>query len=102
MDWFRNVPPMTKYWFSGSVILPLVGRMGLVSAWPMILDFNRVVYGFQIWRPLTALFYYPIEQAGFHYLVNLYFLYSYSTRLETGQNFLQLFYLDLFAFKFYL
>ena len=36
---------------------------------------------FQIWRPLTALFFYP---TSFHYLINLYFLYSYSMRLETG------------------
>ncbi|KAI0218961.1 Derlin-1 [Lamellibrachia satsuma] len=51
----------------------------------MILHFQMVVYRFQFWRPLTALFYYPISpQTGFHYLINLYFLYSYSTRLESG------------------
>jgi len=39
----------------------------------------------QIWRPVTALFFYPLmPQTGFQYLLNLYFLYSYSTRLETG------------------
>lgn len=36
---------------------------------------------FQIWRPVTATFVFPV---GFQYLVNLYFLYHYSTRLETG------------------
>ena len=40
---------------------------------------------FQIWRPFTALFYYPLSpQTGFHFLINLYFLYNYSLRLETG------------------
>jgi len=39
----------------------------------------------QIWRPITALFFYPLmPQTGFQYLLNLFFLYSYSTRLETG------------------
>ncbi|KAI8432808.1 hypothetical protein MSG28_013756 [Choristoneura fumiferana] len=38
-----------------------------------------------IWRPITALFYYPITpNTGFHFMVNCYFLYSYSERLETG------------------
>lgn len=41
---------------------------------------------FQIWRPLTAVLYFPMSgPSGFHYLMNLYFLYSYSTRLETGK-----------------
>ncbi|KAL1445470.1 hypothetical protein MTO96_045012, partial [Rhipicephalus appendiculatus] len=34
-----------------------------------------------IWRPITSVFFYPM---GFHYLVNLYFLYTCSIRLETG------------------
>ena len=34
---------------------------------------------------MTALFYYPLTpQTGFHFLINLYFLYNYSIRLETG------------------
>jgi len=39
----------------------------------------------QIWRPLSATLYFPVGPGtGFLYLVNLYFLYQYSTRLETG------------------
>uniref|UniRef100_A0ABI7Y1R7 Derlin n=1 Tax=Felis catus TaxID=9685 RepID=A0ABI7Y1R7_FELCA len=39
----------------------------------------------KIWRPVTATFYFPVGPGtGFLYLVNLYFLYQYSTRLETG------------------
>ncbi|CAD7676536.1 unnamed protein product [Nyctereutes procyonoides] len=38
-----------------------------------------------IWRPITATFYFPMDPGiGFLYLVNLYFLYQYSTCLETG------------------
>ena len=41
----------------------------------------------QIWRPITATFYFPVGPGtGFLYLVNLYFLYQYSTRLETGKS----------------
>ncbi|MCP9258012.1 Derlin-1 [Dirofilaria immitis] len=38
-----------------------------------------------IWRPLTALFYYPLTpSSGFHWLLMLYFLYNYSRGIETG------------------
>ncbi|ESO82769.1 hypothetical protein LOTGIDRAFT_205920 [Lottia gigantea] len=84
-DWFRSIPPITKYWFTGSIVLPLAGRIGLFSPMWMILHFQSFIYKFQFWRPLTAVLYYPIAgPKGFHYLINLYFLYSYSTRLETG------------------
>lgn len=84
-DWYRSIPVVTKYWFTGSVILPLLGRFGFIPLVYLILDYELLVYHFQIWRPITALFSYPLmPQTGFHYLLNLYFLYSYSTRLETG------------------
>jgi len=84
-DWYRNIPMMSKYWFTGSVVMPLIGKLGLVSAMTMILDFHSLIYRFQIWRPITALFYFPlVPQTGFQFLMNLYFLYSYSIRLETG------------------
>lgn len=37
---------------------------------------------FQIWRLVTCLLWYKVN---FHWLMLLYFLYSYSQRLETGK-----------------
>lgn len=83
--WYRGIPIISKYWFTGAVILPLLSRLGVLSPWWLVLEFNLFVKNFQIWRPVTALFFYPITPAtGFNYLIMLYFLYSYSTRLETG------------------
>jgi derlin-1 len=57
-DWFRRIPQITKYWFTGSIALPLIGKLGLVSTMSMILDFNSVVYGFQVrilfWQELRT------------------------------------------------
>uniref|UniRef100_A0A1I8JNL3 Derlin n=1 Tax=Macrostomum lignano TaxID=282301 RepID=A0A1I8JNL3_9PLAT len=79
-EWYWNVPRLSRYWFTGSVVLPLLGRIGLLSPYSMILVWEKLAYSFHIWRPITALLYYPISpQTGFHYLINLYFLYSYST-----------------------
>ncbi|CAH1780366.1 unnamed protein product [Owenia fusiformis] len=84
-DWYRGIPQITRYWFTASVVFPLAGKIGLFAPLTMILKYEWVVHHFQIWRPFTALVYYPITpQTGFHYLINLYFMYSYSTRLETG------------------
>ncbi|CAI9715442.1 Hypothetical predicted protein [Octopus vulgaris] len=80
-DWFRSIPRITKFWFVGSIALPLAAKFGLLSPVMLILRYDFVVYKFQIWRLLTSVLYYPV---GFHYLLNLYFLYSYSVRLETG------------------
>jgi len=81
MQWFNNLPQFTRYWFGLSVVFPIAGRIGLVNPYHMILT-SDFIYKFQLWRPLTALFFYPMK---FHFLINLYFLYSYSLRLETDQ-----------------
>lgn len=84
-DWYRGIPQITRYWFTGSVALPLLGKLGIVGIHSMILVYELVFHKFQIWRLITSVLYYPITpMTGFHYLINLYFLYSYSSRLESG------------------
>lgn len=84
-EWFNNLPPMTRYWFGGSVALPILGRIGLVSFSLCALT-SQFVSKLHLWRPITAIFYYPISPGtGFHYLTNLYFLYQYSLRLENEE-----------------
>ncbi|PIK50879.1 putative derlin-1 [Apostichopus japonicus] len=84
-DWYRGIPMVTKAWFTGSIVVPLVGRFGLINPMNLILSFPHIFYRFQLWRLITAVFYFPITpMTGFHYLIQLYFLYSYSIRLETG------------------
>lgn len=84
-DWFRSIPAITRYWFAATVAVPLVGKLGLISPAYFFLWPEAFLYRFQIWRPITATFYFPVGPGtGFLYLVNLYFLYQYSTRLETA------------------
>ncbi|XP_061421748.1 derlin-1 [Lethenteron reissneri] len=84
-EWFRGIPVVTRYWFAGSVLFPLLGRFGLLDPANLVLDATRLFSRFQIWRPITATLFFPLTpQTGFHFLIHLYFLYSYSTRLETG------------------
>ncbi|XP_053402083.1 derlin-1-like [Mercenaria mercenaria] len=84
-DWYRGIPQISKYWFTGSVIIPLAARFNFLDFNNQILLFEPVIYKLQIWRLVTSVLYYRITPStGFKYLVNLYLLYSYSTRLETG------------------
>jgi len=84
-DWFKSLPMFTRYWFGGTVAVSLLGRFGLLPPQLLVLVYELFVNKFQIWRPITALFFYPISpQTGFHFLINLYFLVNYSKLLETG------------------
>ncbi|KAG8010269.1 Derlin-1 [Nibea albiflora] len=84
-DWFRNIPLITRSWFAAAVAVPLIGKLGLIDFRNLILIPELVYNRFHLWRPVTATFYFPITpNTGFLYLINLYFLYHYSTRLETG------------------
>ncbi|VVC98956.1 derlin-1 [Leptidea sinapis] len=84
-DWYNNVPFFTRYWLTLTIALSLVGKFGIFSYYNFILDFHSFIYKLQLWRPVTALFYYPITPGtGFHFLINCYFLYNYSERLESG------------------
>lgn len=84
-DWYKGIPQITRYWFSGSVIVPLIARFGIISPMSLILQFEPFLHKFHFWRPITGALFYPISpQTGFSYLINLYFLYSYSSRLENS------------------
>jgi len=83
-DWFNSLPLFTRTWFGGTVGLSLAGRFGIIPMQWLILNYVRLFHHFEIWRPLTSLFFYPITpQTGFHFLINCYFLVNYSKRLET-------------------
>ena len=47
-EWYRNIPQMSRYWFTASVVFPLLGKLGIVSAVYMILHFEMTVYHFQV------------------------------------------------------
>ena len=83
-DWFKSLPIFTRYWFGGTVLFTLLGRFSLLNPNWLIITWDTFISRFHIWRPATALFYYPLTpQTGFHFLINLNFLYTYSLRLET-------------------
>ncbi|KAJ1519550.1 hypothetical protein ONE63_004829 [Megalurothrips usitatus] len=84
-QWFKGLPIFTRYWLGLTLGFSILGRFGLLKAHQLILLYEPFVKYFQIWRPVTALLYYPLSPAtGFHFMINCYFLYNYSLKLETG------------------
>ena len=43
-EWYKNIPVVTKYWFTGSVIIPLAAKFGLVSAQTLVLFFDTDIF----------------------------------------------------------
>ncbi|XP_061631534.1 derlin-1 [Phyllopteryx taeniolatus] len=84
-DWFKSIPLITRGWFAASIAVPLIGKLGLIDPRNLALRPDLFLRRFHLWRPVTATLYFPVyPNTGFLFLVNLYFLYNYSTRLETG------------------
>lgn len=82
-NWVNSLPIFTRYWLLFTVGLSLIGRFGLISPHVLILLYDNFIHKFEIWRAVTSLFYYPLNPGtGFHFLINCYFLYRYSLKLE--------------------
>ncbi|XP_055296109.1 derlin-1 isoform X2 [Sitodiplosis mosellana] len=82
--WYKNLPIFTKYWLSLTVGISLLARFGLLAGEWLYLAPYFIYYKFQLWRLVTCIFYYPLTpNTGFHFMLNCYFLYNYSLRLET-------------------
>ncbi|CAF1618958.1 unnamed protein product [Adineta ricciae] len=80
-QWYKSIPKITRVWFTASIVVSFAPRLGLVRPHNLILLLTPIIKNFQIWRLLTAVLFYPV---GFNLLINLFFIYQYSTRLETS------------------
>uniref|UniRef100_A0A182PG21 sn-1-specific diacylglycerol lipase ABHD11 n=1 Tax=Anopheles epiroticus TaxID=199890 RepID=A0A182PG21_9DIPT len=82
--WYKQVPPFTRIWLSATVGISLLAKIGILPIGYLILQFAPFFYKLQLWRPMTAVLFYPLNPGtGFHFMMNCYFLYNYSLRLET-------------------
>jgi len=77
--WYKQIPQFTRYWLTATVGFSVLGKLGIIPVQFLYLDSTYVFQKFQLWRLATSLFFYP---TGFHFLMNCFFLYNYSSRLE--------------------
>ncbi|KAJ3189396.1 Derlin 1 [Gaertneriomyces sp. JEL0708] len=81
VSFFRSLPPVTRFLFTGTGLVSLAAGLGIVSPMQMIfipkLAFNKL----QLWRLVTPFLF---NSLSIDLLMHLYFLYRTSHDLETG------------------
>jgi len=78
-DWYKQVPPATRFLITSTVVISLAGNIGLVNPYRLLLLWPEVLWKFQIWRLMTNFFF---AKLGIGFLMNSVFLYQYSRQLE--------------------
>ena len=52
-DWYRGIPKITKWWFTGSVIIPIAAKIGLLNPMWLFLHYESLIYKFQVYGSVT-------------------------------------------------
>lgn len=47
-DWYKQIPTVTKYWFTGSIVVPLVAKFGIINPRNLIILFDLIFQKFQV------------------------------------------------------
>jgi derlin-1 len=47
-QWYKSIPPITRVWFTGSIIVPVAARLGLVQALHLVLFVKPIIQNFQV------------------------------------------------------
>ncbi|XP_017469298.1 PREDICTED: derlin-1-like [Rhagoletis zephyria] len=85
-QWYKQLPRLTRYWLTATVVLSLLTRFDILPLESGYLSRDAVWGRLQLWRCVTALFVYPLTSAtGFHFLINCYFISRYIAQLEKEQ-----------------
>jgi hypothetical protein len=50
-EWYYSIPLITRYWFTGATLIPLLGRFGLFNPYLMLLDWDLFFYKIQVFIP---------------------------------------------------
>eukprot|EP01135_Chromosphaera_perkinsii_P004934 Nk52_evm1s305 gene=Nk52_evmTU1s305 len=78
-QWLNDIPKITRMWFVGTIAVSIACAY-LVSPYYVVLQYEPVFYRFEIWRLVLNPFFHPLRMP---FLIHLYFMYSYSQRMET-------------------
>jgi Derlin-2/3 len=81
-SFYYSIPRVTRTWLTAATLFTLACGLGFVPFGAVLLDWDRVLRKYEIWRPLTASF--LLGPLGLNFLFDLVFLYRFSKSLETG------------------
>jgi derlin-1 len=47
-QWYKSIPPITRTWFTGSIIVPVAARLGLVRPQNLVLFVRPIFKNLQV------------------------------------------------------
>lgn len=83
--WYKSLPPLTRFILTVTFLVTLTATFGLFNPRYIILDWTLVYRKFQVWRLFTDYFF--SGAFGINWLMHIYFLVSFSSKLEVNEMF---------------
>ncbi|SAM05119.1 hypothetical protein [Absidia glauca] len=80
LRWYNGMPPVTKTLLTTTAVLTLSSAVRLINADRLYLIWPFVYRKLQLWRLVTSFY---THSLGLSFAFDLYFMYTYSTKLET-------------------
>ncbi len=47
-EWYKSIPPITRVWFTGSIVIPLAVALNLVYPYKLVLSVDPIVKHFEV------------------------------------------------------
>lgn len=47
-QWYKSIPPITRVWFTASIIVPFAARLGIVKPQHLVLFVQPIIKNFQV------------------------------------------------------
>ncbi|KAL9643417.1 hypothetical protein ABK040_010032 [Willaertia magna] len=79
-QWYFSIPVITRTFLTLSTITSFAVTFDLLNPLQLYLNFQTVIYDFQVWRLITNFLFF--DKFSINFILHLYFLYFYCRRLE--------------------
>jgi derlin-1 len=54
-QWYKSIPPITRVWFTGSIMVPVAARLGLVRPQNLVLFVKPIFKNLQVYSLILNL-----------------------------------------------
>jgi len=79
-SWIDNLPIITKHWFGATILMTVLGNVGVIPITSLLWNFQLIKTQFQLWRFLTPFLF--VGGFSFPTAITLMLLYQYSSQYE--------------------
>ena len=81
-EWYRGIPPVTRAWFTASLVCSILFTTGVPMTRYLPLDWDQVTGHFEVWRLLTC--FVVFGGLSFNILITYYMMCQYVRALEVN------------------